>query len=66
MINHDFQNMLPKCCLSPDKTRWEANYQSLWEIQVIALIGVMYSPVLTAVSHLFIIWLCAKLQIIIV
>lgn len=65
MFNHDFQNMLLKYCLNPDKTRWEANYQSLQEIQVIALIRGMYNPVPTAVSYFFIIWLCAKFQIII-
>lgn len=57
--------MLPKCCLNPDKTRWEANYQSFWDIQVIAFIGGMYNPVPTAVSYFSIIWLYAKLQIII-
>lgn len=64
MINYDFQNILPKCYLNSDKTRWEANYQSLQEIQVIALFGGMYNPIPTAVSYFFMIWLCAKFQII--
>lgn len=55
-----FQN-----AVSTDKTRWEANYQSLQEMQVIALTGGRYNPVPTVVSYFIIILLCAKFQIII-